>query len=117
MGSSGTEKWMGLLVHRNQAPAYGVADEFRLVPQAESLHQSSSVILYRPWADIKPCGNLHIRFSFCRHLQHLTLPWCEGFVRIECARLALFDEGVNGDLGHRRTQVTSACGCLSHGVD
>ena len=63
--------------------ADGVANQFRLVLQPESLHQSGAVILHRPLADVEPCGNLRIRLPLRRQLQHLTLSRCEGFVRIE----------------------------------
>src|SRR2546429_4636432 len=106
-----------VIVPWNQPVAYGVANEFRLVPQPESLRQSGSVILHRPLADVEPGGNLRIGLPLRRQLQHLTLPRRQGFVRIDWARLGLLNVSINGDLRHRRTQEASARGCLPYGTD
>src|SRR5258708_37120706 len=62
-----------LFVQRNQPMADGVANEFRLVLQAESLHQDGPVNLHGPLADAEPLGNLRICLPIRRHLRDLTL--------------------------------------------
>src|SRR5258708_17526815 len=58
-----------LFVQRNQPMAEGVAKEFRLVLQAESLHQGSAVILPGPLAAVEPFGNLRIYLPLRRRFQ------------------------------------------------
>ena len=97
--------------------AYGVANQFGLALYPESLHQKGAVILHCPLADAEMCGNLRIRLSLRRQLQHLALPRREGFVWIERARLGLFNVSIDGNLRHGRTEVAPARGRLSHGMD
>src|SRR5260370_6799247 len=106
-----------LFVQRNQPMAEGVANEFRLVLQAESLHQGGAVILHGPLADVEPLGNLRICLPLRRQLQYLTLSRREGFVRIEVARLGLLDVCINRDFRHWRTEESSACRCRLDGAD
>ena len=87
--------------------AYRVANQFRLVLQSESLHQSGAMVLHRPLADIEPPGNIRIRVPLRRKLQHLTLSGSQGFMWIERARLGSLNIVVNGNLRHRWTEEAS----------
>src|SRR6266849_2454874 len=97
--------------------AHGVANEFGLILQAESLHEGGAVILHRPLADVEPRSNLRIRLPLRRQLQHLTLSRRESLMRIECACFGLFNVGIDSDLRDRRTEETSSRGRLSHSSD
>src|SRR5436309_12096346 len=97
--------------------AYGMANQSRLVLQPECLHQSGTVFLHCPLADVEPCGNLRVGFSLRCQLQHLTLSRSEVCVRIRWVRLGSLNVGVDRDLSHGRTEEASARGRLLHGLD
>ena len=88
--------------------AYGMANQSRLVLQPECLHQSGTVFLHCPLADVEPCGNLGVCIPLSRELQHLALPGSKGFVRLERAGLVPVNVGVDGNLSHWRTEKTFA---------
>jgi hypothetical protein len=66
------------------------------------------VILHGPLADVEPCGNLRIRISFGRELEHLALARSEGFMRVERACLGLLNVSIDGDVSNRWTEGSSA---------
>jgi hypothetical protein len=117
LGASRRAAGHGLFFGRNQPVAHRVANQFGLVLQTKPLLQSGAVVLNGPRADVETRGNLRIRLSLHRQLQHLALSRRQGVVRIEWARLRLLNVVVDGNLRHRRTEKTSARGRLSHSAD
>ena len=106
-----------LIVRRNQPVAHRVANQFRLVLQSELLHDAGTMILNRPWTDVEAFRNLAVRLPLRRHLQDLALSRGQGVMGIEHAGLGLLDVGIEGDLGYRRTEETSARGRFSDRAD
>src|SRR3989442_8627116 len=93
----------------------GVANQFRLVLQAEFLHEMGAMVFDCPVADMEASSNFGTRFSLGRQLQHLALACRQRFVRVEWSRFRLFNIGVDGDGGDRWAEEASSAGRVAHG--
>src|ERR1019366_471933 len=102
---------------RDQSMAHGVADQLRLVLNAQFLHQGCAMIFHGSRADVKELGDFAVRLSFRHHLQHFALPRRERLVRIERPGVGLVDVSLNCNFRHRRAQKPAAGRRLADGPE